>query len=75
MATKQRFRNKYRLEIREDDSPPMHAHLVGDTVDILINLQTLTCEGTFPRGLRDEVIAWVAENRDELIKEWKKWHQ
>lgn len=53
----------------------MHAHLVGGTVDILINLQTLTCEGTFPRGLRDEVIAWVAENRDELIKEWKKWHQ
>lgn len=75
MATKQRFRNKYRLEIREDDSPPMHAHLVGGSVDILINLQTLTCEGTFPRGLRDEVIAWVAANRDELIKEWKKWHQ
>ncbi|WP_340122901.1 DUF4160 domain-containing protein [Methylobacter svalbardensis] len=75
MATKQRFRNKYQLEVREDDSPPMHAHLVGGNFDVLINLQTLACEGTFPRGLRDEVMAWVTENSEELIKEWKKWHQ
>jgi hypothetical protein len=75
MATKQNFRNKYRLEIREDDSPPMHAHLVGGSFDVLIDLQTLACEGSFPRGLRDEVMAWVMANRNELIKEWKKWHQ
>jgi len=30
--------------------------------------------GTFPRGLRDEVMEWVMANHDELIKEWKKWH-
>jgi hypothetical protein len=75
MATKQRFRNKYRLEIREDDSPPMHAHLVGGSFDVQINLQNLACEGSFPRGLRDEVMAWVKANREELIKEWKKCHQ
>jgi len=74
MTTKQRFRNKYRLEIREDDHLPMHAHLVGGSVDVLINLQTLVCTGAFPRGLRNEVMAWVVANQDELIEEWKKWH-
>lgn len=38
MTTKQRFRNKYRLEVREDDHLPMHAHLVGSNVDVLIDL-------------------------------------
>ena len=47
MTTKQRFRNKYRLEIREDDHPPMHAHLVGGGVDVLIDLETLVCVGAF----------------------------
>ena len=67
MTTKQRFRNKYRLEIREDDHPAMHAHLVGGSVDVLIDLQTLACAGAFPRGLREEVMAWVVANRHELI--------
>jgi len=74
VTTKQRFRNKYRLEIREDDHPPMHAHLVGGSVDVLIDLQTLACVGAFPRGLREEVMVWVMANRDILIEEWKKWH-
>ena len=52
----------------------MHAHLVGGCVDVLIDLQTLACVGVFPRGLRDEVMAWVMANRDGLIEEWKKWH-
>ena len=52
----------------------MHVHLVGGSVDVLIDLQTLSCEGAFPRGLRDEVMAWVKANHVELIEEWKKWH-
>jgi len=70
MATKHRFRKKYRLELREDDSPPAHAHLVGGNFDVVINLETLNCTGTFPRGLRKEVMEWVMENREELIEEW-----
>lgn len=70
MATKHCFRNKYRLELREDDSPPMHAHLVEGNFDVLINLETLNCTGIFPRGLRKEVMAWVTQNRDVLIEEW-----
>jgi len=40
----------------------------------MIDLVTLETEGEWPRGLRDEVIVWIEENREELIKEWKKWH-
>ena len=29
MTTLQRFRNKYRLQLREKDHEPMHIHLVG----------------------------------------------
>ena len=75
MTTKQRFRNnKYRLEVRERDHLPMHAHLAGGGYDVLIDLATLRSSGPWPRGLRAEVMAWVGDNRDELVKEWKKWH-
>lgn len=74
MTTKHRFRNKYRLEIRERDHLPAHAHLVGGSVDVLIDLATLETNGAWPRGLHAEVMAWVAEHRDDLMEEWLKWH-
>ncbi|MBF0204352.1 MAG: DUF4160 domain-containing protein [Desulfamplus sp.] len=74
MTTKHRFRNKYRLELREDDHLPMHVHLVGGEIDVLIYLETLAFDGMFPRGLKGEVMEWITENRNQLIEEWKKWH-
>ena len=76
MTTKQRFRNnKYRLEVREDDHPPMHVHLAGGGIDVVISLQTLeVTQGHAPKGLMVEVLAWVGEHQQELIEEWKKWH-
>jgi hypothetical protein len=74
MTTKHRFRQKYRLEIRERDHPPPHAHLVGGSVDVLIDLETLDTDGAWPRGLRAEVMDWVVQHRDELLEEWRQWH-
>jgi hypothetical protein len=75
VTTKHRFRNKYRLQIREKDHLPMHVHLVGGEVNSKIDLLTLTIsEGDCPAGLAEEVLAWVTEHRDELILEWKIWH-
>lgn len=75
MTTKQRFRNnKYRLEVRERDHGPPHVHLVGGGFDVIIDLINMGTDGEWPRGLRVEVLAWVAENHDELVKEWQKWH-
>ena len=61
MTTKHRFRNnKYRLILREKDHLPMHVHLVGGEFDVAIDLLTLESTGAWPRGLKTEVIAWIA---------------
>ena len=75
MTTKQRFRNRYRLQVREKDHVPMHVHLVGGPVNVRISLETLTItEGQCPSRLEAEVLAWVREHLDELREEWKRWH-
>ncbi len=76
MTTKQRFRNgKFRIEVREKDHAPMHVHLAGGGLDVVVDLETMTVtKGHWPALLRNEVLVWVSEHRDELIEEWKKWH-
>ena len=75
MTTKQRFRNnKYRLEVRERDHGPAHVHLVGGGFDVIIDLACIESDGEWPRGLRVEVLVWVADHRAELLEEWQKWH-
>lgn len=75
MTTKHRFRNqKYRLEVRERDHGPAHCHLVGGEVDVIIYLDRLDSEGTWPRGLRVEVMEWIQDNLTDLWKEWYQWH-
>ena len=41
MTSKKRFRNKYRLQLREKDHEPMHVHLVGGEVNVRIDLANL----------------------------------
>ncbi len=41
MTSKKRFRNKYRLQLREKDHEPMHVHLVGGDVNVKIDLTRL----------------------------------
>ena len=41
MTSKQRFRSKYRLQLREKDHEPMHVHLVGGDVNVRIDLASL----------------------------------
>ena len=75
MTAKQRFRNnKYRLEVRERDHGPAHVHLTGGGFDVIIDLASLVTDGEWPRGLREEVLAWVSAHRKELMEEWEKWH-
>lgn len=76
MTSKQRFRNKYRLQLREKDHEPMHVHLVGGDVNVRIDLASLQIvAGTMPAALKREVMAWLREHRVELIKEWKSWQR
>lgn len=58
MTTKQRFRNKYRLQLREKDHEPMHVHLVGGEVNARFDLATLALvAGSVPADLKNEVLA------------------
>ena len=75
MTTKQRFRNKYALQIREHDHNPPHVHLSGCGFDVMIDLGTLQSTGEWPSAVKTEVIAWIVEHHDELVKEWKLWHK
>lgn len=74
MTTKQRFRGKYRLELRERDHLPPHVHLTGRGLNLRISLETLACDGSCAPDLLNEVLAWVEQHRNELMEEWKKWH-
>jgi len=74
MTTKHRFRNRYRLQLRERDHLPPHVHLTGAGLNVRIHLETLACDGSCPGDLLQEVLAWVEQHRIELLQEWKKWH-
>jgi len=41
MSTKHRFRDKYRIELRERDHLPPHMHLTGGGVDVVISLESV----------------------------------
>jgi hypothetical protein len=76
MTSKQRFRNKYRLQLREKDHEPMHIHLVGGDVNVTIDLASLrVVAGRMPADLKREVMAWLRANQAELIEEWKSWQR
>ena len=76
MTSKKRFRNKYRLQLREKDHEPMHVHLVGGEVNARIDLATLRIvSGSIPTELKLEVMAWLRAHRAELIEGWKSWQR
>ncbi|WP_252191624.1 DUF4160 domain-containing protein [Pseudomonas sp. MG-9] len=41
MTTKYRFRDKYRIQLREKDHPPPHVHPTGGGVDVMLSLETI----------------------------------
>ncbi len=75
MSTKHRFRDKYRIELREKDHLPPHVHLTGAGVDVQISLETgEVMLGKAPKVVLEEALAWVRANRIALLKEWNLWH-
>ena len=76
MSTKYRFREKYRIELRERDHPATSRAPHGNGVDMVISLETVTVtQGRAPAKVMQEALAWVAANQADLLKEWMKWHR
>ena len=76
MTTQQRFLNKYRLELRENDHEPMHVHFVGGDINAKIDLATLKIvAGAIHASLKKEVLIGLQENQAHMIEEWKRCQQ
>ena len=76
MTTFKRFRNKYRLQLRERDHEPKQVHLVGGEINAKFDLATLELvAGTLPAGSRADVTDWLRSHQADLIKEWNKWQR
>ncbi|WP_080348743.1 DUF4160 domain-containing protein [Pseudomonas syringae] len=75
MSTKYRFRDKYRIQLREKDHLPPHVHLTGGGLDVLICLELVEpMGGTAPAVVLREALEWIRTHRNELMEEWKRWH-
>lgn len=75
MSTKYRFRDKYRIQLREKDHLPPHVHLTGGGIDVLICLHLVVpLRGYAPAVVLKEALDWVWDHREQLMEEWKQWH-
>ncbi|MCL2831383.1 MAG: DUF4160 domain-containing protein [Betaproteobacteria bacterium] len=75
MTTKHRIRQKYRIELRERDHGPAHVHLTGAGIDVVVWLAPLSAEGAGPRDVKAEALEWIAAHLEELMEDWKQWHE
>ncbi|MFF7707423.1 DUF4160 domain-containing protein [Pseudomonas sp. NPDC007930] len=75
MSTKYRFRECYRIELREKDHRPPHVHLTGAGVDVMIALQPVSImQGTAPAPVLREALTWVRQHQRTLLEDWYLWH-
>ena len=73
MSTKYRFRDKYRIQLREKDHPPPHVHLTGGGVDVMLSLETVeVMMGKAPPLIIKEAQAWVVTHQVQLLEDWKR---
>ena len=76
MSTKYRFRDKYRIELRERDHLPPHVHLTGGGLDVQISLETVAViQGKAPQKILQEALAGISAHPTALLKEWKQWQR
>lgn len=72
MTTQYRFRDKYRIQLREKDHPPPHVHLTGG-VDVMLSLETVeVTTGKAPPLIIEDALAWVAAHQAQQREDWKR---
>ncbi|WP_122671107.1 DUF4160 domain-containing protein [Pseudomonas viridiflava] len=74
-STKHRFRDKYRIQLREKDHLPPHVHLTGGGLDVLIGLERIeVLKGHAPAAVLKEALEWIRIHREALMEDWRRWH-
>ncbi|MEB0078164.1 DUF4160 domain-containing protein [Pseudomonas sp. CCI3.2] len=75
MSTQYRFREKYRIQLREKDPLPPHVHLTGGGIDVLIGLRSVVAiRGHAPAVVLPEALDWIRAHQQQLMEEWTLWH-
>lgn len=67
-----------KFKINANDHNPPHVHIEGKGASVRINLLTLMYmddETDFSRGTLDRIMAEVTKRKEELLEEWKKYHE
>ncbi|MHC8321785.1 DUF4160 domain-containing protein [Pseudomonas sp. GB2N2] len=73
MSTKHRFRDTYRIQLREKDHPPPHVHLIGRGLDVMLSLETVeVMVGKASPLIINEALAWVSAHQAQLLEDWKR---
>ncbi|MBZ9782163.1 DUF4160 domain-containing protein [Pseudomonas sp. REP124] len=73
MSTKYRFRDTYRIQLREKDRPPPHVHLTGGGLDVMLSLETIeVMRGKAPPLIIKEALDWVRAHQTQLLEDWKR---
>jgi hypothetical protein len=73
MSTKYRFKNTYRIQLRERDHPPPHVHLTGGGVDVVLSLETVeVMMGRAPPLIIKEALDWVRSHQVQLLEDWQR---
>lgn len=67
-----------KFKINANDHNPPHVHVEGKGASVRINLVSLEFmddETDFSRGTLDRILKEVEKRKDELLEEWKKYHE
>ena len=72
MGTAKRF-GRIRVELRPDDHNPPHVHVVGPEGGVFVDLESLETRGP-AKAIQAyvEALAWIAAERDALLRLWKE---
>lgn len=74
MPTLKRF-PALKIEMRYRDHLPPHVHVLSrERREALIEIETLAVVGNIPLRELGEALAWVADNRAELLETWRRYH-
>lgn len=67
-----------KFKINANDHNPPHVHVEGRGAGVRINLLTLDFmddRTDFSQGTLDLILKEVLKRKDELLEEWKKYHE
>jgi hypothetical protein len=72
-STKYRFRDTYRIQLREKDHPPPHVHLTGGGLDVMLCLETVeVMVGKAPPLIIKDAREWGRAHQVQLLEDWKR---